>query len=140
MLRFPEEIILLLYNEARGDFAPGLAPHSLHTVLAGAVLMDLALENRIDTDPEHLVLVDSTPLGDDLLDPILADIVQDTEARNLGYWVAQTAKQATKSATRHLRGWSNAASSNLSPSPKGFSPFRVWYRAPAAIQSLMGNE
>ena len=93
MLRFPEEIILLLYNEDRGDFAPGLAPHSLHTVLAGAVLMDLALEDRIDTDPEHLILVDATPLADDLLDPILADIAQDTGARDLGYWVAQTAKQ-----------------------------------------------
>ena len=93
MLRFPEEIILLLYNEDRGDFAPGLAPHSLNIVLAGAVLMDLAQEHRIDTDPENLILVDSTPLGDDLLDPVLADIAQDTEARDLGYWVAQTAKQ-----------------------------------------------
>ena len=55
--------------------------------------MDLALENRIDTDPEHLILVDATPLADDLLDPTLADIAQDTGARDLGYWVAQTAKQ-----------------------------------------------
>ena len=93
MLRFTEEILLLLYSEDRGDFAPGLAPHSLHTVLAGAVLMDLALENRIDTDPEHLILVDATPLADDLLDPTLADIAQDTGARDLGYWVAQTAKR-----------------------------------------------
>lgn len=93
MLRFPEEIILLLYNEARGDFTHSLAPHSLNIVLAGAVLMDLAQENRIDTDPENLILVDSTPLGDDLLDPVLADIAQDTGARDLGYWVAQTAKQ-----------------------------------------------
>ncbi len=84
---------MLLHSEDRGDFAPGLAPHSLHTVLAGAVLMDLALENRIDTDPEHLILVDATPLADDLLDPTLADIAQDTGARDLGYWVAQTAKQ-----------------------------------------------
>lgn len=93
MLRFPEEIILILYNEARGDFTHSLAPHSLNIVLAGAVLMDLAQENRIDTDPENLILVDSTPLGDDLLDPVLADIAQDTGARDLGYWVAQTAKQ-----------------------------------------------
>ena len=93
MLRFTEEILLLLHSEERGDFAPGLAPHSLHTVLAGAVLMDLALENRIDTDPEHLILVDATPLADDLLDPTLADIARDTGARDLGYWVAQTAKQ-----------------------------------------------
>ena len=93
MLRFPEEIILLLYNEARGDFTHSLAPHSLNIVLAGAVLMDLAQEHRIDTDPENLILVDSTPLGDDLLDPVLADIAQDTGARDLGHWVAQTAKQ-----------------------------------------------
>ena len=93
MLRFPEEILLLLYNEERGDFTPGLASHSLHIVLAGAVLMDLALENRIDTDLEHLILVDATPLGDDLLDPVLADIAQDTSARDLKYWVAQAAKQ-----------------------------------------------
>ncbi len=36
--------------------------------------MDLALENRIDTDLEQLILVDSTPVGDDLLDPTLARI------------------------------------------------------------------
>ena len=93
MLRFSEEIILLLYNEARSDFTHSLAPHSLNTVLAGAALMDLAQENRIDTDLGNLILVDSTPLGDDLLDPVLADIAQDTEACDLGYWVAQTAKQ-----------------------------------------------
>ena len=93
MLRFSEEIILLLYNEARSDFTHSLAPHSLNIVLAGAALMDLAQENRIDTDLGNLILVDSTPLGDDLLDPVLADIAQDTEARDLGYWVAQTANQ-----------------------------------------------
>ena len=55
--------------------------------------MDLALENRIDTDPERLILVDATPLEDDLLDPTLADIARDTEVRDASYWVAQTAKR-----------------------------------------------
>ena len=93
MLRFAEEILLLLHSEDRGDFAPGLAPHSLNITLAGAVLMDLALENRIDTDLEHLFLVDSTPLEDDLLDPTLADIARDTDTRDSSYWVTQTAKR-----------------------------------------------
>ena len=93
MLRFAEEILLLLHNEDRGDFAPGLAPHSLNIVLAGAVLMDLALENRIDTDLNHLFLADSKPLEDDLLDPTLADIARDTDTRDASYWVAQTAKR-----------------------------------------------
>ena len=93
MLRFAEEILLLLHNEDRGDFAPGLAPQSLNIALAGAVLMDLALEDRIDTDLEHLFLVDATPLDDDLLDPTLADIARDTDARDTSYWVTQTAKR-----------------------------------------------
>ncbi len=93
MLRFAEEILLLLHNEDRGDFAPGLAPDTLNIVLAGAVLMDLALENRIDTDLDHLFLADATPLEDDLLDPTLADIARDTNTRDASYWVAQTAKR-----------------------------------------------
>ena len=93
MLRFAEEILLLLHDEDRGDFAPGLAPHSLNIALAGAVLMDLALENRIDTDLDHLFLVDATPLEDDLLDPTLADIARDTDTRDANYWLAQTAKR-----------------------------------------------
>ncbi len=93
MLRFAEEILLLLHNEDRGDFAPGLAPDTLNIVLAGAVLMDLALENRIDTDLNYLFLADATPLEDDLLDPTLADIARDTNTRDASYWVAQTAKR-----------------------------------------------
>ena len=65
MLRFAEELLVLMLDEGRGEVAPGLPSHSLSLALAGAVLMDLALEDRIDTDLERLMLVDSTPLGDD---------------------------------------------------------------------------
>ena len=53
MLRFAEEIILLLLDDEDGSFAhvPRLA---LNYALAGGVLMDLAMENRIDTDVEKL--------------------------------------------------------------------------------------
>ena len=102
MLRFAEEILLLLHDEHRGDFAPGLAPHSLNIALAGAVLMDLALENHIDTDLEHLFLVDATPLDDDLLDPTLADVARDTDARDVSYWVARTAKRGDEIRDRAL--------------------------------------
>ncbi len=93
MLRFAEEILLLLHSEDRGELAPVLPPHSLNIILAGAVLMDLALENRIDTDLDHLFLVDAAPLEEDLLDPTLADIARDTGTRDASYWVAQTAKR-----------------------------------------------
>ena len=93
VLRFAEEILLLL-NDERGDTAPGLPPHALDIVLAGAVLMDLALEDRIDTDLEQLILTDPTPVGDELLDPTLADIAQATETHDTSYWIVHTAKQS----------------------------------------------
>ena len=71
MLSFAEEIVLLLLDDASGEFAP--LPQSVFgIVVAGAALMDLALRNRIDTDLEKLVVVDPTPTGDDILDDALA--------------------------------------------------------------------
>ena len=91
MLRFAEEITLLLLND------DGTLVHvpswSLNYALAGGVLMDLALENRIDTDLEKLVLIDSTPIGDSLLDPTLADINEVGE-RDARFWVERTANRA----------------------------------------------
>ena len=92
MLRFAEEIVLLLLRDDDGKFVP-VPAMSLQHALAGAVLMDLALENRIDTDPENLVLIDSTPVGDSLLDPTLAKIAAG-EQRDARYWVEQSARQA----------------------------------------------
>ena len=92
MLRFAEEIILLLLNDDDGGFV--YVPNwSLKYALAGGVLMDLALENRIDTDLEKLVLVDATPVGDTLLDPTLADI-EAGEERNARFWVERTGERA----------------------------------------------
>ena len=73
MLRFAEEIMLLLLDDENGRFAAAARP-AVDLALAGGVLMDLALESRIDTDVHKLVLIGATPTGDDLLDPVLADI------------------------------------------------------------------
>ncbi len=51
------------------------------------------MENRIDTDLEHLILVDPTPTGDSLLDAALADI-EAGEKGDTRYWVERTAKSA----------------------------------------------
>ena len=91
MMRFAEEILVLVLDERRGEFAPGLPPRSLDLALAGAVLMDLALEDRIDTDLERLTLVDPTPFDDDILDPTLAEIARDGESRDTAYWLGRIA-------------------------------------------------
>ena len=95
MLRFAEEVMLLLLDDENGTFArvPGW---SLNYALGGGVLMDLALENRIDTDLEKLFLVDATPLGDSLLDPMLADIARAEKTHDARYWVERTAGRAAE--------------------------------------------
>lgn len=92
-LRFAEEILLLLLHDENGKFAR-VPDWSLKYALGGGVLMDLALEDRIDTDLEHLVLVDGTPMDDDILDPMLAEISGAAETRDAGYWLEIAAARA----------------------------------------------
>ena len=72
MLRFAEEIMLLLLDDENGSFAR-VPDRLVRYALGGGVLMELALEDRIDTDLDKLVLIDNTPLQDSLVDPTLSD-------------------------------------------------------------------
>lgn len=92
MLRFAEEIILLLLDED-GRFSATDHP-TVDLALAGGVLMDLALEARIDTDVRKLVLLDAEPTGDALLDPVLADIAAAERTHDARYWVDQVRRRA----------------------------------------------
>lgn len=100
MLTLPEEILLLLLDDETGRFVgPGTGSHLLSPevgsgrlsrsyALAGAVLMELALRSRIDTDPERLVLVSAEPTGEALLDRYLARLAEG-EPRSARAWVAE---------------------------------------------------
>lgn len=99
MLRFSEELLLMLLNEESGDFS-SIPPRTLDYTLAGATLTDLAFEGRIDTDSTSLTLIDPTPVGDELLDPILAEIAADWDnladdalPRIPEFWVRRIAGQ-----------------------------------------------
>ena len=91
-LRYIEELIVLLIDEQGGGLL-NVPDRTMGYALAGAVLMELAREGRIDTDPDSLVLVDDTPLGDDLLDPVLADIALEGGGQSIEYWVRHAARR-----------------------------------------------
>jgi hypothetical protein len=75
MLGFAEEILLLQLDDTHGRFID-LPLSAADVVLAGAALMELALDNRVDSDLKHLILVDRTPTGDDILDDVLERLGQ----------------------------------------------------------------
>ena len=92
-MRFAEELLLLLHSDDSGYFIP-IPEWKMSCALAGSVLMDLALDNRIDTDLETLTLVDATPTGDELLDPALEEIAEEKKSQSSQFWVERIARHA----------------------------------------------
>ncbi len=86
MLNLVEEVLLLTLHDKDGSFM-SVPAFSLEYALSGAILMDLALRDRIDTDPEKLMIVDRTPTGDDLLDPVLEKIASASRSLSTQEWL-----------------------------------------------------
>lgn len=102
MLRFAEEIMLLVLDNSGGRFVR-VFDRAVGCALAGGVLMDLAQEGRLDTDLHRLVLISAKPTGDALLDPALAEIAAaDGAQHNARYWVERLAGGAKTTRNRAL--------------------------------------
>ncbi len=94
MLSLTDELLLLILNEETGEVGSFAEKRSLDMATAGSVLMDLALENRIDTDLENLMLVDASPVCNDLLDSVLADIASQAANRPISWWLERLSEGA----------------------------------------------
>lgn len=92
MLSFAEELLLLALDDEKGTIVDKT---SVKYGLAGALLMDLALANKIDTDIENLMIVDASPTGDDILDDVLAQIAQSKGTRTTAYWLVQLSQSSS---------------------------------------------
>ena len=92
-MRLTEELILLMLDEESGylEMVPGW---DFACVMAGAVIADLTLEGRIDTDLKALYLIDATPTGDELLDPTLLEVSEAKETSSTQYWIERTAARS----------------------------------------------
>ncbi len=97
MLSFAEEIFLLALDDKQGIIKP-LPVSALDYALAGAVLMDLALQDRIDTDLTSLSVTDTKLTGDPILDDTLRQIQQKPEPQPAGYWLKHFEHQS-----RHIQ-------------------------------------
>ena len=91
-IRIAEELVLLMLDEQSGylEMVPGW---SFSCVMAGAVIADLALEDRIDTDLKTLYMVDPSPTGDDLLDTTLREIAESDVTADAQYWIERNTRR-----------------------------------------------
>ena len=69
-MNLPEEIILLTLDDETGDVL-GRQGMAAGIALAGAVLMELSLLGRVDTDQERLLIASGAPTGNAVLDAAL---------------------------------------------------------------------
>jgi len=94
MLSIAEEVLLLSVDDETGIFLYGPDVH-IELALSGALLMDLALLNRIDTDPDRLFVVDTAPTGDEILDEVLARIAASETERPTERWLIDLREEAS---------------------------------------------
>jgi Golgi phosphoprotein 3 len=91
-LFLPEEIMLLALRDKEGTVEPGT--HYQYAI-AGAVLAELLLRGRINVEQKKkkifVRVVDSTPVGEPLIDDCLAKIIGAKKPAQLQTWVQKLA-------------------------------------------------
>jgi len=92
-LNFVEEIALLALDDTTGTRLSGSA-QAQDYALAGALLCELSLLNRIDTDPAKLTVVSTAPTGDPMLDEALALITAAGQSSPVSRWLGFFAARA----------------------------------------------
>ena len=102
MLTLIEELLLLILDDENGTFAP-VPEYALDYAISGAVLIELALEGRIDTDLESLFVINPEPVNNELLDPTLARIVQEGSQCDIKTWIRKTSAHAAELKEQALR-------------------------------------
>jgi transcriptional regulator CtsR len=70
MLTIPEEFLLLTIKDEDGGFVD-IPREAVSAGFIGAAIMELALQNRIDSDLERIWIVDKKPVGEPCVDIVL---------------------------------------------------------------------
>ncbi len=85
-LTIPEELFLLSTDHSKGSIS-NTNSNSFQLALAGSILMELALQNRIDTDTEGVIIENTELTGSEILDIALNDMQLDADRRNINFWL-----------------------------------------------------
>jgi Golgi phosphoprotein 3 GPP34 len=90
-MNLAEELALLGYGDDGKPVTDGV---HLDNGLGGALLLELAMAERVDVEDKRVVVRNPAPTGDPMVDQALAQIVNDEKSRKPGHWVTRFAKKA----------------------------------------------
>jgi hypothetical protein len=91
-LTLVEEIVLLSLNDETGAHLP-LPPSALGYGLAGAILSDLIMAERIAVDEGSVKILNSQTTNNPLLDPWLQRMVDEPYVHSIHYWISAIADE-----------------------------------------------
>ena len=86
MLTFAEELLLLALDDEKGVLVQ-MPIMSFEYGLVGAILMELALMNKIDTYLKNLILIEESETGDEIFDRVINFIKEYPDSKDAKYWV-----------------------------------------------------
>ena len=86
MLTMLEEVVLLAVDEKSGGLR-STREFGTSYALVGAVLFDLALAKKIDTDTEVIEIIDHQPTGNLTLDRVLAEMSRRRDLNTVVGWI-----------------------------------------------------
>jgi hypothetical protein len=89
VMSLAEEFLLLAYADDGTPLTDGM---HLDNGLGGALLLELAMDSRIDVVDKRVVVLDPAPTGEPVLDQALERISSAEKSRKPGYWVSKFAK------------------------------------------------
>lgn len=100
MVTLAEDLYLLASDGTSGRLL--VDPVHLDLGLGGALLLDLAVRERVSLRDEHVAVVGGQPTGEPLLDSALAEIAGQPRPHGCDHWVRHLARGAHHSVQNHL--------------------------------------
>lgn len=91
-LSLPDQLTLLAIDDEKGNFIADSTSFSY--AIAGAVILELALEERIDISHEMVQVKDRTKTGDAILDLYLDLMINSKKERKIKSWVERVGNKA----------------------------------------------
>lgn len=93
-LNLIDQLTLLALDDEKGTFVADSTAYSY--AIAGAIIMELALEKRIDLSGDKVVVKDKSKTGDIIIDTYFQTIIESKKERKTKSWVDRLGNRADK--------------------------------------------
>jgi hypothetical protein len=91
-LSLAEELLLITLDDESGKLLDSIKPFAFDIAVAAALIMDLSLHGRLDTDTKKLFVVSAAPTGNAILDQALSEIAAENSALSTSEWLSKIAR------------------------------------------------